>query len=395
MEPTRAGLPTSSRAAQGLLAVALIVFFKYAQPVLLPIAVAIVFTFLFSPLVRRLRRYGLPDAVGAAVVVAGFVIAVVSLASVLATPAANWWEKAPQGIQQLIDRAEGWRRTVPFLAPAQPAQRPASRAAPTPPPADPVKEKIASESVALTGTLLLNVGRAGIAAAAMLILLYFMLASERWLICRTVAAIPKRRARVAVIGAVRAAQRDIAAFLATLTVINAGVAVATGVACWLIGLPNPVLWGAVAGVMSLIPYLGPFVTLLTLALAGALTFNSVGEMLLPALAFAAINIVESSFVTPWIVGRRLELSPLAVFLAVMLVGWLWGIAGAFIAVPLLVALRSAARRSKSLRAWTQYLDRGRDEPPSMRRLLELRRKPRGRGPAQPSIPIESLIRRRS
>jgi predicted PurR-regulated permease PerM len=383
MEPPRAGLPTSSRAAHGLLAVALIILFKYAQPVLLPIAVAIVFTFLFSPLVRRLRRYGVPDAVGAAIVVAGFVIAVVALGSMLATPAANWWEKAPQGIQQLIDRAEGWRRTVPFLAPAQhAAPRSASRAAP---PSDPVKEKIASESVALTGTLLLNVGKAGIAAAATLILLYFLLASERWLISRTMEVIPKRRARVAVIGAVRAAQRDIAAFLATLTVINAGVAVATGVACWLIGLPNPVLWGAIAGVMSFIPYLGPFVTLLTLALAGALTFDSVGEMLLPALAFGAINIVESNFVTPWVVGRRLELTPLAVFLTVLLMGWLWGIAGAFIAVPLLVALRSAARRSKALRAWTQYLDRGREEPPSLRRLLELRRRPRARSPAATAL----------
>jgi predicted PurR-regulated permease PerM len=361
----------------------------------LPIAVAIVFTFLFSPLVRRLRRYGLPDAVGAAVVVAGFVAAVGGLGSMLATPAANWWERAPQGIQQLIDRAEGWRRTVPFLAPPvqQAAPRPTSRAvAPPEPPADPVKEKIASESVALTGTLLLNVGKAGISAAATLILLYFLLASERWLICRTVEAISMRRQRIALIGAVRAAQRDIAAFLATLTVINAGVGLATGLACWLIGLPNPVLWGALAGLMSFIPYLGPFVTLLTLALAGALTFNSVGEMLLPAIAFAGINIVESNFVTPWVVGRRLELSPLAVFLMVMLLGWLWGIAGAFIAVPFLVALRSAARRSKSLRAWTQYFDRGREEPASMRRLLELRRRPRMRAAAQ--VPVGSLFRRR-
>jgi predicted PurR-regulated permease PerM len=134
------------------------------------------------------------------------------------------------------------------------------------------------------------------------------------------------------------------------------------------------------------------VTLLTLALAGALTFNSVGEMLLPAIAFAGINVVESNFVTPWVVGRRLELSPLAVFLTVMLLGWLWGIAGAFIAVPSLVALRSAARRSKSLRAWTQYLERGPEEPTSMRRLLELRRRPRQPGAAQ--VPFGSLIRRR-
>lgn len=371
----------SSPAAIGLLAVALLVLAKYAQAVLLPVAVAIVLTFLFSPLVRRLRRYGIPDAVGAAVVVAGFVTAMIVLASVLAAPAATWWDRAPQGIQQLIDRADHWRRSVPFLAPAPTPAAPARTTGrtrvsenPETPAPDPVKDKIASEGVALTGTLLLKAGNAGISAAATLILLFFLLASERWLVSRTVQAIPERRSRVAVIGAVRAAQRDIATFLATQALINAGVGVATGLACWLIGLPNPVLWGALAGIMSFVPYLGALVTFITLFLAGALTFNTVGEMTLPALAFGAINVVESNFVTPWIVGRRLELSPLAVFLTVMLAGWLWGIAGAFIAVPFLVAVRSAARRSKALRIWATYLDRGGEEPPSVRYLLGLRRR---------------------
>jgi predicted PurR-regulated permease PerM len=129
----------------------------------------------------------------------------------LAAPAATWWDKAPQGIQQLIDRAEQWRLSVPFLAPARPpapartagtARSSASPATPTP---DPVKDKIATESVALTGALLLRAGNAGIFAAATLMLLFFLLASERWLVSRTVEAISKRRSRVAVIGAVRAA----------------------------------------------------------------------------------------------------------------------------------------------------------------------------------------------
>ncbi len=363
------GPPPSSRAACGLFALAIVAFAKYAQPVLLPVTVAVVLTFAFSPLVRRLRRHGVPDALGAGAVVGGFVLSLVILASVLAAPAASWWDKAPQGIQQLIDRAEEWRRGVPFLAPA-PARPATARAAP--PPADPVKDKIASESVALTGTLLMKLGEGGIFVSATLVLLFFLLASERWLISRTVEALPRRRSRVAVIGAVRAAQRDIATFLATQALINAGVGLATGLACWMIGLPNPVLWGAFAGIMSFIPYLGPIVVLVTLFLAAALTFESAGEMLLPPAAFGAINLIESNFVTPWVVGRRLELSPLAVFLTVMFAGWMWGIGGAFIAVPFLVAVRCGARRSKSLRVWAGYLDRDRDEPASLRYLLGLR-----------------------
>lgn len=298
--------------------------------------------------------------------------------------------KAPQGIQQLIERAEQWRRTVPFLAPA-PARPSGAARGPAPAAPDPVREKIASESVALTGALLLRAGSAGIFVAATLMLLFFLLASERWLVTRTVQAVPQRRRRVTIIGAVRDAQRDIARFLATQAMINFGVAIATGLACWGIGLPNPVLWGGLAGIMSFIPYLGPIVVLLTLFLAGALTFETPAEWLLPPLAFGAINIIESNFVSPWFVGRRLELSPLAVFLAVMFSGWLWGIAGAFIAVPALVAVRSVARRSRALRVWVTYLDRGREEPPSISHLLDLRRRARVTAAAQPAaLPNEAV-----
>ena len=107
------------------------------------------------------------------------------------------------------------------------------------------------------------------------------------------------------------------------------------------------------------------------AARGTITFTSFGEIIAPAAAYAIINVVESNFIAPWIVGRRLEMSRVFVFLAVMVCAWLWGVAGAFLAVPLLVIIRSAARRSKNLRLWCVYLDRGRTELPTMRALLGL------------------------
>jgi predicted PurR-regulated permease PerM len=171
---------------------------------------------------------------------------------------------------------------------------------------------------------------------------------------------------------VRAAQRDIARFLGAQAIINVGVAIVTGVAVGLLGLPNPTLWGAIAGLLGFIPYLGPLATIVLLLIAGTLTFDSFTAMVAPAMAFGVINLIESNFVSPWFVGKRLEMAPLFVFTSVMVCGWIWGIAGAFIAVPLLVAIRAAARRSKSMGLWAVYLDRGR-EPPSMRSLLGLRR----------------------
>jgi predicted PurR-regulated permease PerM len=307
---------------------------------------------------------------------------VVLLATRLAEPASEWVARAPTTVQQAIDGFERVRANVPILSPP-PAAPARTRGAQPAPPADPVKEKLATESVALTGTVLKRVASIALSTAATVILLYFFLASERWLITRTVEAIPRRRARVAVIGGFRAAQRDIATFLGTQAMINVGVGLATGIAVGLIGLPNPTLWGTIAGVLGFIPYLGPLVTIVLLVLAGMLTFDAVPWMLAPVAAFGVINVIESNFVSPWIVGKRLEISPLVVFVSVMVCGWIWGIAGAFIAVPLLVAIRAAARRSRSLRLWCVYLDRGRD-PPSLRFLLGLRR---GRRPAPPPAPL--------
>ncbi len=104
---------------------------------------------------------------------------------------------------------------------------------------------------------------------------------------------------------------------------------------------------------------------------------------------------REQLIAPWIVGRRLEMSPLFVFLAVMISAWMWGIAGAFLAVPLLVIIRSAARRSKNLRLWCVYLDRGRPELPTMRTLLGIGLRRRRRRPAGVAQEPEEQTRPRS
>ncbi len=213
---------------------------------------------------------------------------------------------------------------------------------------------------------------------------------------RTVEAIPKRRVRVAVLGGFRAAQRDIARYLGTQAMINAGVGIATALALTAIGFPSPILWGVIIAVLGFIPYLGPLVFVALLLLAGTITYTTFGEIIAPAAVYAIINVLESNFIAPWIVGRRLEMSPLFVFLAVMVCAWMWGVAGAFLAVPLLVIIRSAARRSKGLRLWCVYLDRGRPELPTMRALLGigLRRRRRRVTAVDPSpVPGDASARR--
>ena len=366
--------------------VALVYLLERARDIVLPVAIAIILTFLLVPLVRGLRSRGFNDAVAAAVVVFGLLFVLGMLAGRLVAPASEWIARVPTSTQQLIDSYERLRRLVPFMAPPVVALkpvvtvggRPAQTVVPAqaPPTSDAVTDKIATEGIALTGTLIRRAGWIAVSTVATIILLFFLLASERWLMARTVEAIPKRRTRVAVLGGLRAAQRDIARYLGTQAMINIGVGIATTLAMMAVGLPSPVLWGVIIAVLGFIPYLGPLVFVVLLLFAGTITFTSFRDIVAPALAYAVINLIESNFIAPWIVGRRLEMSPLFVFLAVMVCAWMWGVAGAFLAVPLLVIIRSAARRSRDLRLWCVYLDRGRPELPTMRALLGLRRRRR-------------------
>ena len=380
---------------RGLLAVAIVFLLKEAQPLLLPVVSAVVLTFVLSPAVRWLRRRGLPEYGGALLLVVTLVGGSLLVGSAVMQPAAEWWDRAPSAIDRLLERFDQFRKTIPLLAPPpQPASEPAPAppaartqprpkgvdihvADPPPPPRDPLKERIASESLALTGAVLGSAVSVSLSLAATVILLYFLLASEHWMIVRTVEAIPKRRDRAIVLCAVRAAQRQIAVYIAALAVINLAVAACTTLAMMWIGLPNPVLWGTVAGVLNFIPYLGPAMIFCLLLMAGLISFGA-DLMLAPALAFLLIHAIESNLVSPWFVGRRLSLSPLSVFLSVMFWGWLWGIAGALIAVPLLVGLRSVCKRNRRLRLIAVYLEGDAvRKPPSLRSLVRIRRRAPG------------------
>lgn len=356
---------------------------REARPLLAPVFIAIVLTFVLAPVVRLLRRrLRLPEVLGAAIVVSALLASTVPLALSLAQPAAEWWERAPTTMARLLAEFDRLRATLPGLGPPPPppqvvvvrnagrAGAAASAPAATPP-ADPVKERIASEGVAFTGTLLSHGVSFAVSTAATVILLYFLLASEHWMLSRCVEAMPRRRTRALLLGGVRAAQREIGRFLASLGIINATVGVLTALAVWQLGLANPTLWGVVAGVLGLVPYIGPLIITALLLAAGMTSFDHWSAMVSPALAFLAIHAVESNVVSPWFVGRRLMLSPISVFLSVMFWGWLWGIPGALIAVPILIAVRALCRRSRRLRLLCRFLegDQRHGRPPSLRSLL--------------------------
>ncbi|MDF2809381.1 MAG: hypothetical protein K0S56_412 [Microvirga sp.] len=172
--------------------------------------------------------------------------------------------------------------------------------------------------------------------------LLFFLAGRVQIKRRVVQVMGPRSARLTALRVFREIEDRLGAYLVTATFINIGLGLATTLMTWALGLPNPPLWGAAAGVLNYIPYVGPAVMTLILLMAGIVTFPDLLEAILPAAFFLMITSIEGQFLTPLIIGRRVALNPFAVFLSMAFWTWLWGPAGTFLSVPLLIAAMALA-----------------------------------------------------
>lgn len=174
-----------------------------------------------------------------------------------------------------------------------------------------------------------------------LVLLYFFLAEGRNTIERAIKRMPWEKHRNFAILIVENIQARISSYLQTLFLIAVGLGLTTGIALAIVGMPDPVFWGVFAGAMVFLPYLGPLVVLVALTGASVLEFDTAWAMALPPLIYAVLTAIEGYFITPSILGRRLTLGPINVFLSMLFWTWLWGIPGALLSVPILACLQIA------------------------------------------------------
>jgi predicted PurR-regulated permease PerM len=161
----------------------------------------------------------------------------------------------------------------------------------------------------------------------------------------------KRRA-IAITGDI---QRQTSRYLLTITLINAGLGVAQGIAMYFVGLPNPLLWGVMAFVLNFIPYVGALLGAGVVGLVALISFDSMTHAAVAPLVYLALTAVEGQVVTPSVLGRSLVLNPLVIFVAVMFWGWLWGVPGALMAVPLLVVLKAICDNVESWGALGEFI----------------------------------------
>ena len=162
----------------------------------------------------------------------------------------------------------------------------------------------------------------------------------------------KRRALVLV----NHIQRELSAYIITVSMINGLLGVATAIALTYIGVEDAILWGSLVALLNFVPYLGGLVSCSILLVAGVVQFGLVASALLPAFAFMCINVVESQLVTPTVLGRSMRLNPLIIILWLSVAGWLWGVVGVLLAVPILMSFKIILENLGSLPHWVKLIE---------------------------------------
>ena len=192
-------------------------------------------------------------------------------------------------------------------------------------------------------------------ATVVLFLTYFLLAVGDLFLQKLVAVLPQFKDKKTAVSIARETEAQISVYLFTSTLINIGVGVVTAIAMWLVGMPNAALWGVVAAVLNFVPYVGALVNMVLLALAAFVTFDWVSRALLVPAVFLGINLIEGNLVTPMILGRRMRLNTVALFIGFVFWWYIWGVAGAILAVPMLAALKIICDHIESLTPIGEFL----------------------------------------
>lgn len=321
-----------------------------AQTLLIPLVLAAFVGMGLNPIVAGLRRIYVPRAIGALLVMAALIAALGEAAVLFTAPAADWIHQAPQAIHQLAPKIRHMMR------PLNAASHAASQSlagigvgAPT------TSSAPAAPSFGVSDLMLLA-PRVIAEALTVLLLIFFFLTYGDHMRRRLATASPRFAYRRVALKLVRGIQSEISRYLLTVTLINAALGALTAVILWSWQMPDPVLWGCVVALLNYMPYLGGITSTLLLCVVGLLHFNSPAHALLPALCFAILAALEGNVITPVIMGRRLRLSPLAILIWLLIWGWMWGIPGALLAVPMLTCAKLITERVPGLEWFARMVE---------------------------------------
>ncbi|WP_312798104.1 AI-2E family transporter [Tianweitania sp.] len=349
-ETASSDLAKLRRMVLGLFLIAACCALYFARDFFMPVVLAFLIALTLTPIVRFLRKRGVPSALSATLLVIAFATLFALLAYLVSGPAITLVNDAPSIGRTLAERLRH-------------VQRPLDRVNDIMHQFDMMTGQVSDPNVAevtlaqpgvisrAAGSVLSGATSIGIT----LVLALFLLASGTMFYEKIVQSFGRMSDKKRALRVVYDVEREISRYLLTIALINAGLGVAIGTGLWIIGVPNAVVWGVMAALLNFLPYIGALTTMVVVAVISIVSFDSLGFALLAPAYVLLCNIIEGQFLTPLIVGRRLELNAVAIFIAVAFWSWLWGLVGALIAVPLLVVIKVFCDNFENLQSMGNFL----------------------------------------
>ena len=333
----------------GLFALALVAAIYLGRAILMPILFGMLMAVVLAPLVERLSRLHIPEPLGAAAVMLAAVGMLVLAVELLVLPAWEVLAELPVQVQALLGQLLEWLRSFRlgnWLTPRDSADLGKQATA-----------HATAQGISMTGVLLKSAQSFIISAVSASLLAYFLLSSGDLFLTKLVRVLPSVRDKVRAVTVVRTVQREVATYFASLTMINIGLGFGVMLLTWAFGLPMPWFWGAMVALLNFVPYIGASVSALLLFLAGMAFTDSTGQALLLLTCFVGVTFVEGQLINPLLVGKRLALNPTVVFVALVFWGWMWGVGGMLLAVPLLIIIKKFADQTPGWEAVAEFLAR--------------------------------------
>ena len=332
----------------GMFALLILFALYFTAEVVLPIIFAIILYLVLQPAMRGAARLRIPKAVAALLIIFVFFGGVGVLGFTLSGPAADWVSKAPESLRRIEQRLFVFKQPMADLqSVSKQVEKIAEGPATDSKPVTVTGPGVGSFLFSSTRFMLVGLGTT-------VVLLFFLLVSGDLFLRRLVEILPTFSNKKQAVEISREIESNISSYLATISLMNLGVGILTGIATYFCGLSDPILWGTVAFLLNFVPILGPLCGVAILSLAGLLTFDPLWQAALPAGIYLLVHTIEET-ITPLLLARRFILNPVLVIISLIFWYWMWGIAGALLAVPLLATVKIVCDRIKPLMALGHFL----------------------------------------
>ena len=335
----------------GVLVIGGVLYTSYfARELVLPILLAGFFSLLLSPLMKRLCNLWLPRWIAALLLISISMATLAGIGNALYTPAAEWVGRAPQVVRNVTPKLKS------LMRPINEASKVGESLSAIATDSGKAGQRVVVQAPDRP-SLLSTTPRVLASVLAVVLLTYFFLLYGDSLLRRTLMMRSTWQQKRVTVDIVRSIQNDLSRYFLTVCTTSIALGFATTILLWALGVKTPLLWGALAALLNLTPYVGPMAMAAMLTLVGLSQFPNIGAALLPAAGYLGLHLLESQLATPLALGSTINLNPLAIILWLMIWGWMWGILGLLLAVPMLVCVKVICSRVEGLQHWAILLEK--------------------------------------